>query len=47
VSRGLDWLVNNQCADGLWATGYGAGKGAEENRRWVGLAVCRVLDRLL
>ena len=31
--------------DGLWDTRYGKGKEAERMRRWVGLAVCRVLKR--
>lgn len=43
VERGLTWFLANQSEDGLWDTGYGSGKRAEENRRWVGLAVCRVL----
>ncbi|HSJ57522.1 MAG TPA: hypothetical protein VLC95_10095 [Anaerolineae bacterium] len=47
VSRALEWFLANQSAGSLWETGYGAGQGAEENRRWVGLAVCRVLRRLL
>ena len=47
IARGLDWFLAHQGADGLWQTGYGAGKRAEENRRWVGLAACRVLKRLL
>ncbi|MGD2146793.1 MAG: prenyltransferase/squalene oxidase repeat-containing protein [Anaerolineae bacterium] len=45
VARGLDWFRSNQAADGLWETGYGSGKRSEENRHWVGLAVCRVLKR--
>lgn len=45
IERGLAWFLANQSADGLWETGYGSGKRAEENRRWVGLAVCRVLKR--
>jgi len=43
ISRGLDWFIANQEADGLWPTGYGSGKKAGENRRWVGLAICRVM----
>jgi hypothetical protein len=43
VAKGLDWFADNQSADGLWETGYGSGKGAQENHHWVGLAVCRVL----
>jgi len=46
VAQGLEWFRSNQSADGLWETGYGAGKRAQENRHWVGLAVCRVLKRL-
>lgn len=47
IAQGLDWFLTHQSADGLWETGYGAGKRAEENRRWVGLAACRVIKRLL
>jgi len=43
IQRGLDWFGANQEEDGLWATGYGSGKKSEANRRWVGLAICRVL----
>ena len=46
VAHGLEWFRCNQSADGLWETGYGAGKRAQENRCWVGLAVCRVVKRL-
>jgi hypothetical protein len=46
IRRGLDWFVTHQEQDGLWPTGYGAGKQAEMNRRWVGLAICRVLKEL-
>ncbi len=45
VAKGLDWFVSNQSADGLWETGYGSGSRSQENRHWVGLAVCRVLKR--
>jgi hypothetical protein len=43
ISRGLDWFFTYQEEDGLWPTGYGSGKKAGENRRWVGLAICRSL----
>lgn len=43
IGRGLDWFIAHQVPDGLWPTGYGSGKQAESNRRWVGLAICRVL----
>ena len=43
VAKGLDWFIANQSPDGLWETGYGSGKRAQENRHWVGLAVCRLL----
>ena len=43
ISRGIDWMLTNQEEDGLWPTGYGAGKKSDENRRWVGLAICRSL----
>lgn len=47
VSRGLEWFLDNQSADGLWETGYGSGRRANENRHWVGLAACRMLKRLI
>lgn len=43
VARGLDWFVHHQAEDGLWPTGYGSGRKAAANRRWVGLATCRIL----
>lgn len=43
IARGLAWYREHQSSDGLWETGYGSGKGAEGNRHWVGLAVCRML----
>lgn len=46
VARGLQWFVDNQASDGLWPTGYGSGRKAEDNRRWVGLAVCRVFIQI-
>jgi hypothetical protein len=45
IARGLAWFVENQSGDGLWETGYGSGRNAERMRRWVGLAICRVLRR--
>ncbi len=45
VLKGLEWFVTNQQPDGLWPTGYGKGNKADENRIWVGLAVCRVFKR--
>ncbi|MEW6093193.1 MAG: prenyltransferase/squalene oxidase repeat-containing protein [Chloroflexota bacterium] len=45
IARGLIWFLENQEADGLWDTRYGKGKEAQRLRRWVGLAVCRVLKR--
>jgi hypothetical protein len=47
IACGLDWFLANQSTDGLWETGYGSGRGAEGMRRWVGLAICRVLKRFL
>jgi hypothetical protein len=46
IARGLDWFVAHQEKDGLWPTSYGSGKKAEANRRWVGLAICRMLKHL-
>jgi hypothetical protein len=45
IRSGLAWFSENQEPDGLWPTGYGVGRKAESNRRWVGLAVCRMLKR--
>jgi hypothetical protein len=45
IARGLDWFLQNQSNDGLWETGYGSGRNAERMRRWVGLAICRVIRR--
>lgn len=45
IARGLAWFATQQQMDGLWATGYDSGEKAETNRRWVGLAVCRILGR--
>jgi hypothetical protein len=45
IERGLAWLHENQHADGLWPTRYDSGRKAPANRRWVGLAVCRVFKR--
>jgi hypothetical protein len=47
ISRGLDWFIQNQEGDGLWPAGYGSGKKSAENRRWVGLAICRSLKYYL
>ena len=45
VRGGLAWFVDNQEADGLWPSGYSKGRRALAMRPWVGLAVCRMLDR--
>jgi hypothetical protein len=47
----LDWLVDHQAADGLWEATYVEGKQVDnartrETRRWVSLAICRVLRRV-
>jgi hypothetical protein len=46
IARGLAWFVEHQDEDGLWPTGYGKGRRAAENRRWVGLAICRLWRQL-
>jgi hypothetical protein len=46
IQRGLDWFATHQEEDSLWPTGYGKGKKVARERRWIGLAVCRVLKRL-
>jgi len=43
IRRGLNWFSENQSADGLWPSGYGSGRGVVRTRRWVGLAICRVI----
>jgi len=43
IERGLSWFIENQETDGLWPTGYGSGGRAEGTRRWVGLAVGRMV----
>lgn len=43
INRGIAWFIENQEPDGLWPTGYGKGPRAEPNRRWVGLAIARML----
>jgi hypothetical protein len=42
IAGGLAWFVEHQDEDGLWPTGYGKGRRAAENRRWVGLAIGRL-----
>jgi hypothetical protein len=46
IARGLGWFVDHQDEDGLWPTGYDSGRRAAENRRWVGLAICRLWRQL-
>jgi len=45
IARGLDWFLSNQSADGLWEIGYGSGKNIPAMRHWVGLGICRILER--
>jgi hypothetical protein len=46
IRTGLEWLVDNQSADGLWKATYG--KSGEINfNYWVTLAVCRVFKYFL
>jgi hypothetical protein len=46
IKKGLDWFVSNQEEDGLWPNGYGSGSKVARERRWIGLAACRVFKRL-
>jgi len=51
VRKALDWFVAHQEPNGLWKTGYEQAKRKESSdkelaaKRWVALAVCRVLQR--
>jgi hypothetical protein len=45
IRAALDWFIANQVEDGLWPTGYEAGRKAHSNQCWVALAVCRVFKR--
>lgn len=47
VQAGIAWFIENQQSDGLWDHGYGKGVKSDSQRKWVGLAVCRVLKSLL
>jgi hypothetical protein len=51
MEEALDWLMDHQEEDGLWKASYVPGKEvnnpkARETRRWVSLAICRVLRRV-
>ena len=53
VSKAVDWLVDHQEADGLWKVSYAKPDVRDtetarrhDTRRWVTLAICRVLRRL-
>jgi hypothetical protein len=47
IREGIDWFTSNQEEDGLWPSGYGHGQKAIKERRWIGLAVCRVFKRMV
>jgi squalene cyclase len=44
IQKGLDWLVTNQGANGLWKARYVSG-GDKDIHHWTTLHVCRVLKR--
>lgn len=51
IQQALDWLITHQADDGLWQISYVTDREANtpkttETRRWVSLAICRVLKRL-
>ena len=51
IEQAFDWLIAHQDEDGLWKISYVKGEGAsiaksKEMRRWVSLAICRVLSRV-
>ncbi|MFN2272306.1 MAG: prenyltransferase/squalene oxidase repeat-containing protein [Anaerolineae bacterium] len=45
IEKGIDWFTSNQEEDGLWPSGYGSGSKVARERRWIGLAACRVFKR--
>ncbi len=51
IDRALRWLIDHQQPDGLWLLDYASGRPTSdtprvvETRRWVSLAICRVLKR--
>lgn len=52
MEAALDWLSDHQEPDGLWNVSYVSGKEVSdtrtgEGRRWVSLAICRVLKRMI
>ena len=46
IQKGLNWLVGNQGANGLWKADYGK-KGVTDPDYWVSYAVCRILKHFL
>jgi hypothetical protein len=42
IQKGLDWLIDNQCENGLWHASYGK-TGENIPDYWITFAVCRVL----
>ena len=51
MEAAIEWLVDHQETDGLWKATYVSGKEVDnartrETRRWVSLAICRVLRRV-
>ena len=46
IQRGLDWLIANQEANGLWKARYLSG-GDKDIHHWTTLHICRVLRRYL
>jgi hypothetical protein len=53
VNKAMNWLIDHQEADGLWKVSYAKPNVREtetvlkrDTRRWVSLAICRVLKRL-
>ena len=46
IQKGLDWLLANQVANGLWKARY-LSRGDKHIHHWTTLHVCRVLKRYL
>ncbi|HUV15246.1 MAG TPA: hypothetical protein VMW28_01630 [Pelolinea sp.] len=46
IQKGINWFIENQAPDGLWAASYG-GSTKGQSDYWITLAICRVLRYFL